>query len=433
MKILIIGGTGETGRWFVKFYKKHGFDVAIWGVNKRKDIAEALGVRFADDLDGEIKTSDIVMISVPINITEKTIKDIAPKMPAGSLLMDITSVKTGPVDTMREYAPNDVEILGTHPMFGPSIPDIRGQIVIFTPIEGRSKRWFPVIRSLYEDNGAHIEVMNASEHDRMMAVVQGLTHFAYISIGSVFMELEFDVGNSRRFMSPMYDIMLDLVGRILAQNPYLYAMIQMNPEVAKVHRAYIDQCNRMAEMVKNKDIEGFVNNMKKAALHFRDTESALRRSEKLIGTKIAEHEELVRSIGRERALKHIYSGVVHYGNVKKVAPRSVILEKGGKTTELLIENVRLLDEQELRAWKTTALRNVTRDVSVFIPHGSDPEILKTILPGINGVVSADIIDVFNKQNVTSVTYRITIFGDINAALVQGSVETLLKGIGCTVR
>ncbi|MCG2738503.1 MAG: prephenate dehydrogenase [Candidatus Methanoperedenaceae archaeon] len=433
MKILIIGGTGETGRWFVKFYKKHGFEVAIWGINTRKDIAESLGVRFADDLDCEIKTSDIVMISVPINITEKTIQDIAPKMPAGSLLMDITSVKTGPVEAMRKYAPVDVEILGTHPMFGPSIPDIRGQIVIFTPIEGRSARWFPVIRSLYEENGAHIEILDAVEHDRMMAVVQGLTHFAYISIGSVFMELEFDVANSRRFMSPMYDIMLDLVGRILAQNPYLYAMIQMNPEVAKVHRAYICQCNRMAEMVKNRDIEGFVTMMKKASAHFGDTESALRRSEKLIGTKIAEHDELVRSTGRERALKHIYSGVVHYGIVKKVAPRSVILERGGKTTELLIENVRLLDEQELRAWKTIALRNVTRDVSVFIPPGSDPEILKTVLLSVGGVVSVGIIDVFNKQNNTSVTYRITIFGDSNVTLVLGDVETLLNGIGCTVR
>ncbi|VVB84611.1 Prephenate dehydrogenase [uncultured archaeon] len=433
MKILIIGGTGETGRWFVKFYKKHGYDVVTWGVNKRKDIAESLGVRFADDLDGEIRTSDIVMISVPINITEKTIRDIAPKMTAGSLLMDITSVKTVPVDAMSKYAPDDVEILGTHPMFGPSIPDIRGQIVIFTPIEGRSAKWFPIIRSLYEENGAHIEIMDAKEHDRMMAVVQGLTHFAYISIGSVFMELEFDVARSRRFMSPMYDIMLDLVGRILAQNPYLYAMIQMNPEVAKVHRAYIDQCNRMADLVKNKDIEGFVNNMKKAAVHFGDTGSALRRSEKLIGTKIAEHDELVRSIGKERALRHIYSGVVHSGIVKKVAPRSVLIERSGKITELLIENVRLLDEQEHRAWKTASQRNVTRDVSVFVPQRSDPEIIKTIITEVDGVVGADIIDVFKKQNDTSVTFRIAIFGDSNAALVQGSVETLLRGIGCTVR
>ncbi|PWB52296.1 MAG: prephenate dehydrogenase [Candidatus Methanoperedenaceae archaeon] len=431
MKILIIGGTGETGRWFARFYKKHGFDVVIWGINKKKEIAEEMGVSFADDIDNEIRSSDIVMISVPINKTEKTISDIAPKMSSGSLLMDITSIKTGPMEAMKKYAPEDVEILGSHPMFGPSIPDIRGQIVIFTPV--RSSKWFPIIKSLYEDNGAHIEILEALEHDRMMAVVQGLTHFAYITIGTVFREIEFDVAKSRRFMSPMYDIMLDLVGRILAQNPYLYAMIQMNPEVAKVHKVYIEQCNRMADIVKKKDIEGFVGLMKKASTHFGDTESALRRSEKLIGTKIAEHEELVRSIGSQRALKHIYSGVVHIGIIKKVMPRTVILERGGKNIKFLIENVRLLNEKELYSWKSANMNNVTRDVSVYIPAASDADVIKSVIAGSEGIVSADIIDVYKRQNTHSVTYRLTVFGDRNASIVQENVEKLLKGIGCKVR
>lgn len=431
MKILIIGGTGETGRWFARFYKKHGFDVVIWGINKKKEIAEELGVPFANDIDSEIRSSDIVMISVPINKTEKTISDIAPKMSSGSLIMDITSIKTGPMEAMVKYAPEDVEVLGSHPMFGPSIPDMRGQIVIFTPVRG--SKWFPIIKSLYEDNGAHIEILEALEHDRMMAVVQGLTHFAYITIGTVFRELEFDVAKSRRFMSPMYDIMLDLVGRILAQNPYLYAMIQMNPEVAKVHKAYIDQCNLMADIVKRKDIEGFAGLMKKAAAQFGDTESALRRSDKLIGTKIAEHEELVRSIGNQRALKHIYSGVVHIGIVKKVTPRTVILERGGKNIEFLIENVRPLNEKELFSWKSSNMKNVTRDVSVYIPAASEADIIKSVIAGSEGVVSADIIDVYNRQNAQSVTYRLTVFGDGNAAIVKENVEKLLKGIGCTIR
>jgi prephenate dehydrogenase len=116
-----------------------------------------------------------------------------------------------------------------------------------------------------------------------------------------------------------------------------------------------------------------------------------------------------------------------------VTPRTVILERGGKTTELLIENVRLLDDKELLAWKAAALRNVTRDISVFIPHGSDPEIIKNVVSRSDGVISAEIIDVYNKQNAASVTYRMTIFGDCDAAGVQESVETLLRGIGCTIR
>lgn len=433
MKILIIGGTGETGRFFTKFYKKHGFEVVIWGINKRKDIAAELGVKFADDLDGEIKRSDIVMISVPINVTERTIEDIAPKMPEGSLLMDITSIKTVPVSAMKKNTPINVEFLGTHPMFGPSIPDLRGQIVIFTPVAERCTKWLPAIKRLYEDNGAHIEIMDPVEHDRMMAVVQGLTHFAFISIGSTFKELEFDVMNSRRFMSPMYDILLDLVGRILAQNPYLYAMIQMNPEVTRVHKTYIEQCQGMAGLVMDKDIQGFVDMMKKASAHFGDTESAMRRSEKLIGTKIGEHEDLVRSIGQERALKHIYSGVVHLGIVRKVTPRTVFLERKGTTIEFLIENVRLLNETELLSWKVANLKNVTRDISVYIPDRAEPDIIRTVIKGVSGVVAVEIIDIYNKDGNTSVTYRITIFGDLDAAIVQTGAEELLKGIGCIIR
>jgi prephenate dehydrogenase len=154
MKILIIGGTGDTGQWFTRFYKKHGWDVTVWGANKRMDIAEKLGVSFADDLDKELAQSDVVMVSVPIDLTEQVIADIAPKMKQGSLLMDITSVKTMPVHAMQQYAPGGVEILGTHPMFGPTITDLQGQIVILVPVEGRSEHWLPVICSLYEGCGA---------------------------------------------------------------------------------------------------------------------------------------------------------------------------------------------------------------------------------------------------------------------------------------
>jgi prephenate dehydrogenase len=203
--------------------------------------------------------------------------------------------------------------------------------------------------------------------------------------------------------------------------------------VAKVHKAYIDQCSLMAQAVKKKDIEGFVGLMRKAAVHFGDTESALRRSDKLIGTKIAEHEELVRSIGNECALKHIYSGVVHTGIVKKVTPRTVVMERNGKKIEFLIENIRLLNEKELYSWKVANLKNVTRDISVYIPFASEGDIIKSVITGVGGVVSANIIDIYNRQNIQSVTYRLTIFGDRDAATVQGNVEKLLRGIGCTIR
>ncbi|MBW6518706.1 MAG: prephenate dehydrogenase [ANME-2 cluster archaeon] len=435
MKILIIGGTGDTGQWFTRFYKKHGWDVTVWGANARHDIAKILGVPFADDLDSEIALSDVVMISVPIDLTEQVIADIGPKMKAGSLLMDITSIKTIPVNAMLQYTSHGVEILGTHPMFGPTIPDLQGQIVILVPVEGRSEKWMPVIRTLYEEQGAHIEVTSAREHDRMMAVVQGLTHFAYISIGCAMAELDFDVSRSRRFMSPVYEIMVDFVGRILAQNPYLYAMIQMNPEVEVVHDAYMKVCREMSDQVKRGDIQEFVDAMKHAAVHFGDTQAALGRSDKLINAKISEFQELIHSIGTERGLRHQYSGVTHLGIVRKVTPLTVVIERSGREIILKIENTRLLHRDELLEWKKQNLKHNSRDVSVIVPHGASPDIIRDLVSQLDGVVSVDIIDIYDglDSDSISVTFRVTIMGDLDAGSVHSKVNDLLSGIGCTLR
>ena len=168
IKVLILGGTGEMGQWFTRFFKERGFEVTVWGKGGKTEIARKMEVPFASDLEAAIPKSDIVIVSVPINVTEETIEEIAPKMKAGSLLMDFTSIKVKPVEAMRKFAPFDVEILGTHPMFGPTIRTIRGQTVILVPVKGHSEKWFPVIRELFEESGAHVEITTAAEHDMIV-------------------------------------------------------------------------------------------------------------------------------------------------------------------------------------------------------------------------------------------------------------------------
>jgi prephenate dehydrogenase len=435
--VLIIGGTGEMGQWFTRFFKDNGYEVTVWGSGGKVEIARKMGVDFAPDLDMSIYESDIVIITVPIDITEQVIKETAPKMKSGSLLMDLTSLKVRPTEAMKKHAPANVEILGTHPMFGPSISSLHGQIFILTPIEGRCQKWFPVIRTLLEDNGAHIEVIDAHEHDRFVSVIQGLTHFAYITIGTTFNRLDFSVAQSRRFMSPVYDIMVDFVGRILGQNPYLYAFIQMeNPEVLKVHEAFMQECRDMSAIVREHDVESFITKMKDAAVHFGDTSAALRRSDKLINSKIAELDELVDSIGMERGLRHIYSDFVHVGIVKKVTPRNVILSGGSKHVSLKLENIRLLSTEELLKWKAENLRKQERDISVIIPEGADPQVIQGIINANGNVISVQVIDMYTGikgEAGTSVTYRVSIIGDSDASSVNNEIATLLCGIGCKLR
>lgn len=287
-RILIIGGTGETGSQFARYFKEKGFDVAVWGPSGKTDVAARLGVRYAKDMMKDVEESDIVLLSVPIEKTVEVVKQVAPRMRSGSLLMDVTSLKSEPVRAMRTYAPKGVEVLGTHPMFGPTMPTLKGQTIIFTPVERKSRKWLPVMQGLFESDGARIELLDPEEHDEIMAVVQALTHFAYIGIGATLKALDFDVERSRRFMSPVYEIMIDFVGRILDQNPELYAAIQKNPKAVRVRQTFVAECMRLCEAADAGDQETFKGIMSEAAKHFGKTHDALERSDRLINGRIKE-------------------------------------------------------------------------------------------------------------------------------------------------
>ena len=291
-RILILGGTGETGSWFARYFKEKGFNVAVWGPSGKVAVAERLGVRYAHDKIKEATESDIVLVSVLVEKTVEVIREVAPRMHAGSLIMDVTSVKSGPVKAMKTYAPKGVEVLGTHPMFGPTMPSLRGQTIILTPVPGKSEKWLPVIQSLFEADGARIEILEAHEHDEIMAVVQALTHFAYIGIGAALRALDFDVERSRKFMSPVYEIMIDFVGRILDQNPELYAAIQKNPKAMKVRQTFVTECMRLCEKTDAGDLEGFKQIMRDAAKHYGGTHEALERSDRIINGRIREKCEI---------------------------------------------------------------------------------------------------------------------------------------------
>lgn len=291
IRILIVGGTGETGSWFARYFRDKGFDVAVWGPSGKTEVAARIGVRYANYVMEEVEQSDIVLLSVPIVSTVEAVRQMAPHMRSGSLLMDVTSLKSEPMNAMIRHAPKGVEVIGTHPMFGPTIPTLNGQTIILTPAIGRSDTWLPRIRSLFESDGARIEVIGPEEHDEIMAVVQALTHFAYIGIGAALKALNFDVEKSRKFMSPVYGIMIDFVGRILDQNPELYASIQKNPKASKVRQTFIGECMRLSEKADLGDIEGFMKIMREAAEHYGGTHEALERSDRLINGRLKNRDE----------------------------------------------------------------------------------------------------------------------------------------------
>lgn len=281
--VAIIGGYGGMGQLFSKILKKDGLGVVITGPRepKGREVARGLGITYEKDNKKAASEADIVIITVPIRKTLDVIREIAPVVKKGSLLMDLTSIKKEPCEAMERFAKPGVEIVGTHPVFGPTVGDFKGQNFVLCKVRG--DRWFKWFKDFLKKEGASITVCGPDEHDRAMGVVQGMTHFMLISAGMAMRDLNFDLSKSRKFSSPVYDLILDLVGRILAQDPHLYGEIQLdNKKTKDVRKAFLKAAERLDGIINKGDEEAFIKEMEAAAKHFGDASGALERTNKLL-------------------------------------------------------------------------------------------------------------------------------------------------------
>ncbi|MBW2979968.1 prephenate dehydrogenase/arogenate dehydrogenase family protein [Candidatus Woesearchaeota archaeon] len=246
----IIGGTGQMGQWFKRFFQKNGCKVLIAGRRTKLSPEECAA------------KCDVVVITVPIDATLVMIKKIAPHVKKDSLLMDLTSLKKEPVKAMLRYSKS--EVIGTHPVFGPSVKKIKDQTMILCPARG--KKWLPWLKKMLNKNKAKIKIANPVKHDRMMSVIQGIMHFGSISICHALKELGVDIINSQKYSSPIYKLRMDMVGRILNQDPKLYADIEiLNSETTKALKAYLKSAHQLYSIIKKKDTKKFIKYFEEAA------------------------------------------------------------------------------------------------------------------------------------------------------------------------
>jgi len=118
----------------------------------------------------------VVILAVPVSRLADVVAAISPHLRPGTLVVDVGSVKMEPVAIMRAGLPAGVEILGTHPLFGPqSAGDgIAGLKIAVCPVAGRrQRRAMAFLRKVLK---LKVIITTPEAHDREAAAVQGLTH-----------------------------------------------------------------------------------------------------------------------------------------------------------------------------------------------------------------------------------------------------------------
>ncbi len=434
MKIAVIGGTRGLGEWIAKFLKSKGFDITITGRDEitGERVSKKLGVNYTCSNISAASQADVVIVSVPIDVMSSAIKEVAPAMKKGSLLMDVTSVKEEPSKTMQKYVPHGVEVLPIHPMFGPRIRSLDGQVIVITPIY--KGKWYDKIYNFFKEENARIIVTTPEIHDQMMSVVQGLTHLAYISIAATIEKLDVDIKESRSFASPIYDLMVDMIARIVAQNPYLYYSIQThNRYTKKTHETFISIYKDLNEMISSGNEEGFVKVMVSAAKHMDDLEAALGRSDKAISALTEEVNILKGSVGKEVGLRHIYSGKVHIGILKGLSHDFLTLDVNDKETKLKLSNVEILSDNEINDLKVENYPHKTYFVSAVFPENCSPDIIANTISRLKGVINASVEDTYGGSQIPSGKISVTLKYEVINPAAMVDVENLLRGFGGVIR
>ena len=433
MKVGIIGGSDGLGKTLI-YYFRDEFEVCITGRDHKKgrQVADELDVNYIESNEELAEKSDVLIISVPIQHTCDVIRQVAPFMKSGSVMIDVTSVKEGPTKTMGEALGDNVEYIPTHPVFGPRTTRLDNQVIVLTA--DRKGKWYAKVYDYLASKNLRIIETSAEKHDFMMSIVQVLTHFSFISTASAIEKLRVDISETEDYESPIYNLMIDMIARIVSQNPYLTYNIQsMNTNGDKIRNTFADAVLELRDVINNNDEEEFIDIAIKATKNMGDIKNALGRSDKAIGALSYEYSYLYESVGQEVGLKHIYSGKIHVGILESVDGKTAVLKDGNKIKKLRIANIRILLPEELHQWKIENQKTTTKSISCAFPKNVDADIIqKTVLMHGN-ILDAKLIDKYDGPQIDddfiSLTFEVTALTREDIDLVK----RLFTGFGGVIR
>ena len=192
-------GFGRFGELAAR-YLARDVKVVVFDSGAKADRIQAAGAQPAG-LD-ETCRQEMVLLCVPISHMQTQLKTIAPLLKPGTVVIDVCSVKVNPVRWMTDLLPADVEILPTHPMFGPdsAAETLAGAKIVLCRDRIRPENYARAAQWLRAQQLVVIEA-TPEEHDRQIAVTLALTHFLGRSLSAFGAEkLPIDTEGYKRLM-----------------------------------------------------------------------------------------------------------------------------------------------------------------------------------------------------------------------------------------
>ena len=257
-KVLVIGGAGKMGKWFVDFFRSQGFQTSVADTSIESNDPGAINRAYADWHDAGVDF-DIIVVATPLAISAGILTELATLAPRG-LVFDIGSLKTPLRQGLQALAAAGCNVCSIHPMFGPDTNLLSGRHLIFVDVgvPGATER----AKELFAATMVEQLDMDVDDHDRLIAYVLGLSHALNIAFFTALAESGEAAPRLARLSSTTFDSQLLVSAAVARDNPRLYFEIQkLNDYGLDPLDALCESAARIRQAVAGNDETEFVRLM----------------------------------------------------------------------------------------------------------------------------------------------------------------------------
>ena len=191
----LIIGLGVIGGSYAEALSAKGYNVKAI-TKEQKDIDYALKRKMISEGTTEvdeniIKNADIIIFALYPHILTEWLEKNQRLIRSGTLITDVTGVKSAVVPEIQSFLRPDLEFIASHPMAGRESRGIEyadGNIFkaanfIVTPTEKNTREAIETCKRLGEILGfSRISELSIEEHDKMIGFLSQLTHCIAISL-----------------------------------------------------------------------------------------------------------------------------------------------------------------------------------------------------------------------------------------------------------
>lgn len=252
-RVLVIGGAGNMGRWFVRYLGAQGFTVEI--ADPSEPGAALPGIVHHRDWRAVTLDHELVVIAAPMPVTAAILEELA-KAPPPGVVFDVGSLKSPLRRGLHALRAAGGNVTSVHPMFGPDTELLSGRHVIFVDLGAPQAT--AAARALFEPTMATLVEMDLESHDRLIAYVLGLSHALNIAFFTALAESGEAAPKLATLSSTTFDAQLGVAARVARENPDLYFEIQtLNDYGTESLAALLYAVERLRSVVRAGDLEGF--------------------------------------------------------------------------------------------------------------------------------------------------------------------------------